>query len=65
MKRDKSHTERKGAFEISYCAKAADMVGTMRPEFRPFWNVQYLGDGTQAFFDTKRECLAWIKDWRE
>jgi hypothetical protein len=24
-----------------------------------------LPDGTQAFFNTKRECLEWVKRWKE
>jgi hypothetical protein len=29
----------------------------------PTWWAQYLGDGTQAFFDSKKECLDWIRNW--
>ena len=52
-------------FEYGYIAKASQMTGRMEPEFRPHWWAQYLGDGTQGMFDTKKECLAWIRGWKE
>lgn len=64
MKRQ-TKTERIGAFEVSYVARAEDMYGKMEPYFWPHWHVQYLGDGIAATFRTKRECLAWIKEWKE
>jgi hypothetical protein len=36
-----------------------------RRRLLPTWSVQHLPDGTQAFFNTKRECLEWIKRWKE
>jgi len=41
--------------------------GTTRGRRRllPTWSVQHLPDRTQAFFNTKRECLEWIKRWKE
>ena len=53
-----------GNFEYGFIATPSDMAGLMEP-FRPMWNVQYLGDGTQEFFDTEAECLDWIKEWEE
>tara|TARA_R110002167_G_scaffold141823_2_gene330207 strand:+ start:186 stop:401 length:216 start_codon:yes stop_codon:yes gene_type:complete len=50
-------------FDCGYCAKAEDMNGTMLPEFAPFWDAQWLGDGTFCTFDTIKECQAWIRGW--
>ena len=36
-----------------------------RRRLLPIWSVQHLPDRTQAFFNTKRECLEWIKRWKE
>jgi hypothetical protein len=49
-------------FEWGYLSAQKDMCGTMTP-FRPMWWAQYLGDGTQEWFDTKSECIAWMRDW--
>ena len=49
-------------FEYAYIRSPKDMAGTMYP-FRPHWWAQYLGNGESAMFDTKAECLAWIKEW--
>lgn len=60
---EKIHKRR--GFEFGYIAKPEQMNGAMLPEFKPTWWVQYLGDGTQAFFKTRRECLDWIREWRD
>lgn len=54
----KSKTERIGTFEVSFVWQDGVVI-------RPYWEVQYLGDGTQTIFDTKREALAWIKEWEK
>jgi hypothetical protein len=51
-------------FQYAYVRTQKDMYGTMYP-FQPHWWVQYLGNGASARFDTKAECLAWIKEWDE
>ena len=51
-------------FQYAYVRTQKDMYGTMYP-FQPQWWVQYLGNGASARFDTKAECLAWIKEWDE
>jgi hypothetical protein len=30
-----------------------------------YWNAQYLGDGTQDFFDTIEETQKWLIGWDE
>ena len=60
-------------FEYGYIRKEEDMVGimayksssTLTIPFRPHWWVQYLGNGQSAIFDTKKECLQWIKKWND
>ena len=64
MAKDRIYTTKDGAVEYGYIRTPKDMVGKMEP-FSPCWNVQYLGDGTQEFFDTKQECLDWIEEWKE
>ena len=49
-------------FQFAYVRSPKDMYGTMYP-FRSHWWAQYMGDGQSAIFDTKPECLAWIKSW--
>lgn len=49
-------------FEYGFIAKPSDMIGTLEP-FRPCWNIQADGDGTQAFFDSLDECLEWADEW--
>ena len=49
-------------FQFAYIRSPKDMYGTMH-NFAPHWWVQYLGDGQSAIFDTKPECLTWIKSW--
>ena len=49
-------------FQFAYVRSPKDMYGTMHP-FRSHWWAQYMGDGQGAIFDTKPECLAWIKSW--
>jgi hypothetical protein len=51
-------------FDISFAEKPEDMVGKMIP-FSPVWNAQYLGDGTQEFFDDIKECQTWLRGWDE
>ena len=49
-------------FEISLIASSDDVSGTISGPF-PVWNVQYLGDGLQDFFDTPSEVIDWILDF--
>jgi hypothetical protein len=51
-------------FQYAYIRTPKDISGTMG-EFKPHWWVQYLGNGAYEMFDTKAECLAWIKEWDE
>ena len=51
-------------FDWGYIATPDDMCGTMTP-FKPTWWAQYLEDGTQDWFDTKSECIAWMTSWGE
>lgn len=51
-------------FEYAYIKKESDMAGIMIP-FRPHWWVQYLGDGQSAIFETKKQCIQWIKEWND
>ena len=62
MKRLKRKTKRRKPPEENH-----GTGGTTRGRRRllPIWSVQHLPDGTQAFFNTKRECLEWIKRWKE
>ena len=53
------------SFEYGYVRSQKQMYGTMGSSFQPHWWVQYLGDGQSRMFDTKAECLAWIKEWDE
>ena len=48
-------------FDCGHCAKAEEMNGKMLPEFSPFWEAQYLGDGTFEMFSTVKECQTWIR----
>jgi len=59
----KLYRTRDRAFEYGYIARASDMTGRMEPKFRPHWWAQLLSDGTMQTFDTKAECLAWIRGW--
>ena len=52
-------------FEYAYIRSPKQIAGTMGPSFQPHWWVQHLGDGQSRIFDTKAECLAWIKEWDE
>jgi hypothetical protein len=52
-------------FQFGYVRTQKDMYGTMGPSFEPHWWVQYLGNGQSAMFETKAECLQWIKEWDE
>jgi hypothetical protein len=62
MKRLKRKTKRRKPPEENHATG-----GTTRGRRRllPIWSVQHLPDRTQAFFNTKRECLEWIKRWKE
>jgi hypothetical protein len=64
IKKIKSKIYYLDGFEYAYIRTQKDMYGTMHP-FQAHWWVQYLGDGQSAMFDTKAECLAWIKEWEE
>ncbi len=51
-------------FQFAYIRSPKDRYGTMH-NFAPHWWAQYMGDGQSAIFDTKPECLAWIKSWND
>ena len=51
-------------FDVGFIAKPEDMAGKLIP-FSPVWNAQYLGDGTQEFFDDIKECQTWLRSWGE
>ncbi len=55
-------TNKIAGFDCGYIAKPSDMVGSMTP-FKPVWEVQYLGDGTQGWFGSPQEAIGWIKSW--
>ena len=57
MKIDKS-------FELDYIDKGTSHNGidTNKTNFKPFWEVQYLGDGLM-FWGTKKECINWIAEF--
>lgn len=50
------------SFEISLIESSDDTTGTISGPF-PVWNVQYMGDGQQDFFDTPSEVIDWILDF--
>lgn len=50
------------SFEISLIESSDDTTGTISAPF-PVWNVQYMGDGQQEFFDTPSEVIDWILDF--
>jgi hypothetical protein len=64
MKRRKRGTKtgRREPQEVNHATRA---TVHRRRRLLPVWSVQHLPDGTQAFFNTKRECLEWIKRWKE
>jgi len=62
MKRRKRKTKRREPHEENH---ATGGITHMRRRLLPIWSVRHLPDGTQAFFNTKRECLEWIKRWKE
>ena len=49
-------------FDCGFISTPSDMVGKME-RFRPCWNVKFLADGTQEFFDTGGEGQTWIRSW--
>ena len=62
MKRRKRKTKRLEPPDESH---ARGRITHRRRRLLPIWSVRHLPDGTQAFFNTKRECLEWIKRWKE
>jgi len=52
------------SFEIHYVDKGSEHTGidTNRPDFKPFWEVQYLGNGL-SFGGTKKECIKWMSEF--
>ena len=50
------------SFEISLIESSDDAIGTISGPF-PVWNVQYMGDGLQDFFNTPSEVIDWILDF--
>ena len=52
-------------FEYGYVRSRKQLNCIMLPQFEPHWWAQYLGDGTDATFKTKAECIAWIDSWNE
>ncbi len=57
-------TTKDGCFEWGYVDDPSQWIGPTQM-FWPHWWAQYLGDGTMMTFTTKKECLAWIKEWDE
>tara|TARA_R110000751_G_C13391994_1_gene436525 strand:- start:47 stop:277 length:231 start_codon:yes stop_codon:yes gene_type:complete len=55
---------RVAGFDVGFVATPDDMCGKLEPFF-PCWNAQYLGDGTQDFFDTIKETQEWLIEWDE
>jgi hypothetical protein len=51
-------------FDIGLITHPEVRQRTDRP-FNPCWNAQYLGDGTQDFFDTIKETQEWLIEWDE
>ena len=51
-------------FELDYVEKGSEHNGidTNRPGFKPFWEVQYLGNGL-SFGGTKKECIKWMSEF--
>jgi hypothetical protein len=62
VKSRKRKTKRRGPPEVD---RTISGIAHGRRRLLPIWSVQHLPDGTQAFFNTKRECLKWIKRWKE
>ena len=62
MKRRKRKTKRLEPPDENH---ARGGITHRRRRLLPIWSVRHLPDGTQAFFNTKRECLEWIKRWKE
>ncbi|NBV78011.1 hypothetical protein EBR66_07635 [bacterium] len=60
----KAKVYKMGAFQYGYVSKPSQISGRMEP-FRPHWWAQYMGDGTDEIFKTKKQALAWIKEWNE
>jgi|3_EtaG_2_1085321.scaffolds.fasta_scaffold46423_3 uncharacterized protein (DUF983 family) len=50
-------------FEIAYIEKPEDFIGVFLNPFQPVWEVQSLLDGQQWWFDTKKECIVFIRDF--
>jgi hypothetical protein len=49
-------------FQFAYIRSPRDLCGTMH-NFVPHWWIQYLGNGETAMLDTKKACLAWIREF--
>ena len=51
-------------FELDFVDKGSEHNGidTKSPGFKPFWEVQYLGNGL-IFGGTKKECLKWMSEF--
>jgi hypothetical protein len=60
IRKRKTRAERRGPPEVNRTE-----INQRRRRLLPIWSVQHLPDGTQAFFNTKRECLEWIRRWKE
>ena len=56
-----SNLTKDGAFEVCYIATADDAIGLSGPF--PLWEVQYMNDGTQEFFDSESDAINWILSW--
>ena len=53
-----------GSFELDHVKKGSEHTGidTNKPTFKPFWEVQYLGNGL-TYGGTKKECIEWIAEF--
>jgi len=60
----KVRIRRKGAFDYGYVSRPSQMYGKLEP-FKTFWWAMRKADCTSEQFDTRKECLAWIKSWDE
>ena len=52
------------SFELDYVDKGSEHTGidTKNPSYKPFWEVQYLGNGL-SYGGTKKECIEWIAEF--
>lgn len=58
----KPRTARSGTFRYGYVASPKQLNGRMEP-FAPHWYATYVRDLETWTFDTKRECLRFIREF--